>query len=69
MFPQWLVVLLFAALPARWLFLKRREIRLRPPYLCKTCGYDLRATPDADGLLLAHCPECGSEAHVSAPSG
>ncbi len=57
--PYWFLVLLFAALPARWLILKRREIRRHHHGLCVNCSYDLRATPDADGPLLERCPECG----------
>ncbi len=57
--PDWFVILTFAALPTRWVFLKRREIRNRSSHLCKNCGYDLRATPEAVGPLLDRCPECG----------
>ncbi len=60
--PDWFICLLLAIAPARWLVLKRREIRNGPHHLCKTCGYDLRATADADGPLLERCPECGMEA-------
>ncbi len=61
MFPYWFICLLLALAPTRWLVIKRRDIRNRPRHLCKTCGYDLRATPDADGPLLERCPECGTE--------
>ncbi len=67
----WFIALLFAILPA-WRFggSARRRRRYRLVHgLCINCGYDLRATPEAHGPLLDRCPECGSEAHVSAPSG
>jgi hypothetical protein len=53
--PLWIVALLLAAPPAvnvrRW----RRAHRRHRSGLCRSCGYDLRATP-------THCPECGQEA-------
>jgi hypothetical protein len=51
--PHWFLALLFAILPAlhfRAAIRSRRRDRTR---LCRTCGYDLRATPD-------RCPECGT---------
>jgi hypothetical protein len=53
-FPCWFVMLLLAILPAvrmrSWYVCRRRSVAGR----CRTCGYDLCATPD-------RCPECGSE--------
>jgi hypothetical protein len=49
---------LFLVLPAFWILVAvERHIRNRgrvAPGCCRTCGYDLRASPD-------RCPECGSE--------
>jgi hypothetical protein len=53
MFPDWFVALLFAILPAIWLYRWRRSRRRFAAHLCQTCGYDLRATPE-------RCPECGT---------
>ena len=54
--PYWLSALLFGALPLRHVTMsvKRRvEERRRRAGLCRSCGYDLRATPE-------RCPECGA---------
>jgi hypothetical protein len=56
--PWWFLTLLFALAPGRALWSWGRT-RRRPPYACIACGYDLRATADPAGPLLATCPECG----------
>ena len=39
---------------------RRAARRGRDLGLCQACGYDLRATPERGGTLLARCPECGA---------
>jgi hypothetical protein len=52
--PGWLLCAL--CLAAAW----RVSRRYPPdPGKCEACGYDLRATPESGGELLAVCPECG----------
>jgi hypothetical protein len=56
-------VVLFAVLPAWWLFTNpaRRAARRRARGLCPICGYDLRGNP-------GRCPECGMYSPRATPS-
>jgi predicted RNA-binding Zn-ribbon protein involved in translation (DUF1610 family) len=61
--PYWFLCLLAVPLPLMWtmrLRRRRRVARRAASGLCFSCGYDLRATPDAGGAMLAICPECGA---------
>jgi hypothetical protein len=51
--PLWFAVLLFSLMPGISLVGTIRRPRRRDEYMCRACGYDLRATPD-------RCPECGA---------
>jgi hypothetical protein len=53
--PYWLVVLVAALLPGRSVvrYGRYRYRRAFKPGVCRSCGYDLRASPD-------RCPECGA---------
>jgi hypothetical protein len=53
MLPHWCLALILAIVPACFVYqLCRKRCRDRSG-LCRTCGYDLRATPSL-------CPECGA---------
>jgi hypothetical protein len=61
--PVWLIAGAAGAWPAAsaalWARRWRQNRRRWRAGLCSGCGYDLRASPDADGPTLAVCPECG----------
>jgi hypothetical protein len=44
-----------------------RRSRLLRSGCCLDCGYDLRATPEAGGLLVGRCPECGTSNRAVKP--
>jgi hypothetical protein len=57
-FPYWVLAILFAILPARWMLSYRRAARREREGRCLRCGYDLR------GSTSGKCPECGTPVPV-----
>jgi hypothetical protein len=51
--PHWFIALITALLPATRLYRALRRRQQNRAGLCRSCGYDLRATP-------TRCPECGA---------
>lgn len=56
--PLWPIALVTAILPAVWARRYMRRPRLNRPGCCRTCGYDLRGSPE-------RCPECGATTAAS----
>jgi hypothetical protein len=56
--PYWGISTIIAVIPIAWIvhFLRRKRRGIIG--CCRTCGYDLRATPD-------RCPECGTAVEAS----
>ena len=63
--PHWGTATALAVLPAAWVIRLRRGRRAvarRQAGLCRSCGYDLRASPE-------RCPECGAAGTVDRTPG
>jgi len=57
--PNWFLTLIFAVLPAIWLF-KWNKRRKLGPNACPSCGYDLTGNESGE------CPECGETTKAEA---
>jgi hypothetical protein len=57
--PYWAAVVSTVILPAWWLRRRLVDCRRAREGLCRTCGYDLRASSD-------RCPECGAPVATAA---
>jgi len=72
-FPAWLAAVVAGCWPvvsiAMLIRRRRRLWRLGRVGCCAKCGYDLRATPDGSGALLAICPECGTACKTASGLG
>jgi hypothetical protein len=53
--PYWALLIALAITPAVWMLTRRRLRTAARMNLCRSCGYDLRASPE-------RCPECGTPA-------
>jgi len=60
--PHWFWLALAGIAPTVWLRAAIRRRRRTHAGLCRSCGYDLRATPD-------RCPECGRRAAAAGADG
>ena len=59
--PHWALAMLLGVAPAAAALTHFRRIRRQTRDRCRSCGYDLRATPE-------RCPECGSPGNNLAAS-
>jgi hypothetical protein len=58
--PCWAIVLWLLITPGMWYRRRRRDRRAAHGF-CRSCGYDLRASPE-------RCPECGTPANTESSS-
>ena len=58
--PLWFLAIPTVIGPVVWLDRRYTARKALRQGRCPVCKYDLRATPDGQGMLLERCPECGS---------